>query len=168
MMSLTFSKRWFLLPGVILLIVGGLLATVLRGVDISYPVNTWRMDLDDILANVAALILAAGTFLLGLAALKKASDADHRSIRNEHSINGGMGEAVTHHVGEALKDADVELGLWRRVDVLEEGYKDCMERERVWEGERAQLRLDREALRDWLNRRLDETGNGRREVRDGK
>lgn len=155
MMHLTFSKRWLLLPGVILLIVGGLLATVLRGVDISYPVNTWRMDLDDILANVAALILAAGTFLLGFAAFKKASDADHRSMRNEHSINGGMADSVTHHVGEALKDADVEQGLWKRVDALETSNADCLARE-------ARMRV----LMQDVYRRLDESGFGRREDRD--
>ena len=155
-MNLTFSKRWLLLPGVILLIVGGLVAHVLEGADISYPTNVWRMDLDDMLANIGTVLLGIGTLLLGFAALIKAREALSISKRNEHSINGGMGDIAREHVNGALENADVEQGLWKRVDVIEQSNKDCLERE-------ARMK---ELMQD-VYVRLDATGLGREEDRDG-
>ena len=125
-MRFTLSRRW--------LIFGGILAAVVfviivdRAEDfvghISYPLGTWRMDLDDAL-------IGFGTILIGTAAIwtvwLKAKATDVRVTKVEAEINGGMAEAAGNHVGEALHDADLEVGLWRRVDALEDANRECHE-----------------------------------------
>ena len=160
-MNLTFSKTWMLLPGVILLIVGGLVAHTLEGAAISYPTDVWRMDLDDIIANIGTVLLGVGTLLLGFAALIKAREALSISRRNEHSLNGGMAETASEHVNTALQEADVEQGLWRRVDVLTEQQRECEEREKRADARAENCEARNEELREWVIARLDGSDKGR-------
>ena len=128
---------------------------------IEYPMDVWRMDLDDIAANV-------GFFLAGLAAFltvwKKAGKAHDRADQVSQDINGGLASLASQIVADELRQSDIEVGLHNRVTALEDllvDYQGCLDREKVWDAEKEQLRIDRTALRDWLNRRLDESGHGR-------
>lgn len=111
---------------------------------IEYPMDVWRMDLDDMIANV-------GLFLGGLAAFlmvfKTAKDASRKADHVSSQINGGLSDIAKDHVSDALKDADVEIGLWRRVDELERTRQECLE--------------ELEGIKTWINRRLDDVENGR-------
>ena len=160
-MTFTFSKKWLFLPGLALLVVGGLVAHALEGASIEYPLGVWRMDLDDLLANIAALVLGVGTLLIGIAAFIKAREALRLSQRNESTINGGMTEAAKAHMQEALDHAEIEPGLWKRVDALEQdrdlwedSAKECLERE-------AKMRV---FMAD-VYERFDAVGLGRRKER---
>ena len=152
-MKVTFSRRWLITGGAIALV--ALILFLDRAEDyighVSYPLGTWRMDLDDALVGF-------GTILIGTAAIWKvwllAYSADKRSRKVEHEINGGMAEAVGHHVVNGLNDADLEVGLWRRVDALEETITDCREREK-------ECLKKNEDLRAWVITRLDYSTDGR-------
>jgi hypothetical protein len=118
---------------------------------VSYPFDVWRMDLDDMLANV-------GLFLAGLSALivamRKADRAQKKADQVSERINGGLAKMAKEHVAIATQEA-VEAGhyveLLGRVTEIERQRDDC--------------RQEVASMREWINARLDETGNGRTEGR---
>lgn len=169
-MTFKLSTRWIAFGAFVILV--GIILAVNRIEDwattISYPLDTWRMDLDDFFVA----IMSVGILLSGLGGFgllwRKADRAHAHADKAIDSINGGMTSIATQVIHDELRVADLEIGLSKRVAALEQAIEDCAEREITWAQEKAQLRRDRTALRDWLNRRLDETGNGRSEVRDGE
>jgi hypothetical protein len=114
---------------------------------ISYPFNVWRMDLDDALANI-------GLFLAGLAAFiavfRKADRAHQKADQVSERINGGLMEMAKQHVEIATQEAQ-ETGH----------YIDLLSRVTAVEKQRDDCHNELSQIRDWINRRLDETGNGR-------
>jgi hypothetical protein len=145
-------RRWYMAGGFILLIL--LIVIVDRAEDwisISYQLDVWRMDLDDILSNV-------GTFLIGLAAIvavwKKAERAHLKADQVSERINGGMMEMAKQHVALATQEAQETshyIDLLSRVTTIEKQRDDC----------HAEL----SNIREWINIRLDESGNGRNDNR---
>jgi hypothetical protein len=118
---------------------------------ISYPFDVWRMDLDDIAANI-------GLFLAGLAAFlavfRKADRAHQKADQVSERINGGLMEMAKQHVALATQEAQETshyIDLLTRVTNVEKQRDNC------------QKELD--DIRGWINRRLDETGNGRNDNR---
>jgi hypothetical protein len=155
-MKLKWSTKWLLFPG--LGIIAFLVAVFL--VDayvhrVEYPLGVWRMDLDDFLGNI-------GFLLGGIAAVwtvaKTAKRAEAKADLVAHQINGGMSDAAKAHVLEALDNSEIEVGLWRRVDALEESKQECIEREKRCENEN-------EKMRRWVIARLDQTPLGRQNGR---
>ena len=152
---MTFKLSTRIIAGISFVVLIALMVIVDRAEDIlthiSYPMDTWRMDLDDALIGV-------GTFLLGVAAFvtlwRKADKTQAATDRVAGQINGGMSAIAREHVEGAISDADVEVGLWRRVDALEAGLDECCERE---------LRCleENDKLRDWVIARLDYSTEGR-------
>jgi hypothetical protein len=146
-------RRWYMAGGFILLIL--LIVLVDRAEDvlthISYPFNVWRMDLDDIAANI-------GLFLVGLAAFmsvfRKADRAHKKADQVSERINGGMMEMAKQHVAIATQEAQETshyIDLLTRITNVEKQRDNCHE--------------ELEAIRGWINTRLDETGNGRNDNR---
>ena len=88
--------------------------------DISYPFNVWRMDLDDIAANI-------GLFLVGVAAFvtvfKKADRASRKADQLSQRVNGGLQQAAREHV----QDNEVIIGLVHRLDKVEGNRDLCLE-----------------------------------------
>jgi hypothetical protein len=151
-MRLKWSTKWLLFPG--LGIIAFLVATFLVGIyahRIEYPLDIWRMDLDDFLGNV-------GFLLAGIAAIWTVAKTAHRAEKKAdlvaHQINGGMSDVAKRHVIEALDNSEIEVGLWRRVDALEESKQECVDREKRCQDEN-------DKLRDWVIERLDMSGKGR-------
>ena len=148
-----FTRRWLIAGSILALIL--LIVLVDRTEDVlthvSYPLTTWRIDLDD-------AMLGIGTILLGIAAIwtvwLKANRAEAKADQVSKQINGGMSKIAREHVDGALKNADVELGLWRRVDALETAVDDCTDREQ-------RCMDENEKLRDWVIARLDYSTEGR-------
>ena len=91
-----------------------------RLVHVEYPFNVWRMDLDDILANV-------GLFLVGVAAFvtvfKKADQAGKKADQLSQRVNGGLQKAAREHV----QDNEVIVGLVHRLDMVEADRGKCLE-----------------------------------------
>ena len=120
-------------------------------VHIEYPFNVWRMDLDDILANV-------GLFLAGLAAFltvfRKANKAHLKADQVSERINGGMAKMAREHVAIAANEATET-----------EHYIDLLERITAIETQRDDCHKELADIRDWIMKRLDESGNGRGEGR---
>ena len=118
---------------------------------IEYPFNVWRMDLDDMLANV-------GLFLAGLSALivamRKADRAQKKADQVSERINGGMAKMAEQHVAIATQEAQETghyIDLLTRVTSIEKQRDDCHE--------------ELGSIREWINQRLDDTGNGREDSR---
>lgn len=88
---------------------------------VEYPMNEWRIDLDD-----AAVGL--GTILVGIAAIwtvwLKAVDAHDRTVELSHRLNGGLAKAAREHV----QDNEIIVGLVHRLDVADAARDDCLER----------------------------------------
>lgn len=143
-MKLPWSVRWLLLPGLAL------------GVIITVTV------LADQIFEVHYTFIGIGTILVGWGAIwtayQKADEAQHTANKVEKQINGGMSESAKQHVEEAIANSELEVGLWRRVDALEQSKQECVEREKRCEEEN-------EKLRDWVVARLDQTPLGRNENR---
>ena len=158
MTRMRWSTRWLLLPG--LGVVSFVVAVFLvdRYAHVDYPFDVWRMDLDDALANI-------GFFLVGVAAIwtigAKATRAESKANHVEHQINGGLSESAKRHVNEMLDNNEIEVGLWRRVDALEESKQDCIEREK-------RCSEENEKLRNWVIARLDQTPLGRQDDREAR
>jgi len=174
-MTFKLSTRWIAFGAFIALIVLILIVDRVEDVatHISYPLDTWRMDMDDAVVAMGSL----GTLLLGIAAFSalwiKADRAHRKADQATDQINGGMTSLASQIITDELRTADLEVGLHKQVKVqderlvaLEKLTSDCLEREQVWEKEKVQLRKDRLALRDWLNHRLDRSGQGREVERD--
>ena len=89
-------------------------------VHIEYPFNVWRMDLDDIAANI-------GLFLVGLAAFitvfRKADQATRKADQVSQRVNGGLQQAAREHV----QDSEVIIGLVHRLDKVEANRNLCLE-----------------------------------------
>ena len=86
--------------------------------DVSYPFNVWRMDLDDVAANI-------GLFLVGLAAFvtvfKKADKAHRKADQVSERVNGGLAVAAREH----LQDNEVIHTMMHRMDRIEAQRDDC-------------------------------------------
>jgi hypothetical protein len=114
---------------------------------VSYPFDVWRMDLDDALANVGLFLAGLGAFL---AVFRKADRAHKRADLVSEQFNGGMREMAKQHVELATQEAQEAghyIDLLTRVTTIEKQRDDC--------------EAERQELREWINKRLDETGNGR-------
>jgi hypothetical protein len=139
-MRLKWSTKYLLLPG---LLVGASVAMIVL-VDQFYEVHY--------------TFIGIGTILVGITGFtklwEKVEEAQHTASKVEHQINGGMSEAAKAHVEEALTNSEIEVGLWRRVDALEEAKQECVEREKRCEAEN-------EKMRRWVIERLDMSGKGR-------
>ena len=87
---------------------------------VEYPLNVWRMDLDDIAANI-------GLFLVGVAAFvtvfKKADQASRKADQVSQRVNGGLQQAAREHV----QDSEVIIGLVHRLDKMEGNRDLCLE-----------------------------------------
>ena len=114
--------------------------------------------------DVHYTFIGIGTILVGVTgftALWDKADAALRTATNiEHQINGGMSDAAKRHVQEAFESQEIEVGLWRRVNALEEAKQDCLDREKRCEEEN-------EKMREWVIARLDQSPLGRDDGRDG-
>ena len=155
------SRRWYWwAAGGIVLILLILLVDKAEDVlsHIEYPMDVWRMDLDDMLANV-------GFFLVGIAAFAslwvKAGKAHDKADEVSKEINGGLEKLATQHVAAATLEAQ-EAGhyveLLGRVTAIEKERDDCHE-------ELAEVRVEMGQIQDWVVTRLDKSGNGRSEAR---
>ena len=113
--------------------------------------------------DVHYTFIGIGTIIVGVTgftALWDKADAALRTATNiEHQINGGMSDAAKQHVQEAFEDHEIEVGLWRRVNALEESKQDCLEREKRCEAEN-------EKMREWVIARLDQSPLGRHDGRE--
>jgi ammonia channel protein AmtB len=155
-MRFKWSTKWLLFPG--LGIIAFLVAVFL--VDafthrVEYPLDIWRMDLDDFLGNI-------GFLLAGIAAIwtvaKTAKRAEKKADQVADQVNGGMASLATQILHDEIRVAGLEVGLGARVMALEESKRDCEEEKRV-------CLEENEKLRDWVIERLDTSGNGRKEGR---
>ena len=107
---------------------------------IEYPLNIWRMDLDDFLFNV-------GGFLMGLAAFmtvfKKAGRAQTQADKANIKVNGGMQKLAEEHVKIAAQE------------VQESGhYTELLDRITSLEGQRNVCLEELSSLRIWVERKL--------------
>lgn len=125
---------------------------------IEYPLNIWRMDLDDLLANL-------GLFLGGVAALitvfRKADRAQKKADQVSERINGGMAELAKEHVAIATAEATEAshfIDLLGRVTTIEKQRDDCHDQLEV-------MRTELGRVQAWVVTRLDKSGNGRTEER---
>jgi len=100
---------------------------------ISYPLDTWRVDLDD-----AAIGL--GTILVGIAAIwtvwLKAKEANDRTVALSHKLNGGLRQIAREHV----QDNEVVIGLVHRLDKADAARDECLERFDVLQAQLDELR----------------------------
>lgn len=146
------SRTWYLIPGLGLAAIVGAVVMHVAGVDVDYPLNTWRMDLDDAMVGL-------GTILLGIAgiwtALTKARQAETtanaahaRADLLEHKLNGGMVEVAREH----MQENEVMATVIVRLDRIEAERDDCIE--------------ERKELQRWIIGRLDRAGLGRKEPRN--
>ena len=137
---LAWSTKWILLPGIAISIVVGLIVTVDQFYEIHYT------------------FIGIGTILVGMSGFgalwEKADRAQHTAAVVEQQINGGMSEAAKQHVEDALANSEIEVGLWRRVNALEDSKQDCLEREKRCEEDNAKMR-------EWVIARLDQSPLGR-------
>lgn len=152
--------RAFLLPGigVALVVVGVVLIN--QHANIAYPLDTWRMDLDDALVGL-------GTILLGIAAIwtvwLKARDADRKADALSKKLNGGLSNLAAQILNDEIKQAGIDISLANRVATLEEklehshgALEECRRREEEWK-----------RLKARIGHYLDESGVGREEPREG-
>jgi hypothetical protein len=116
-------------------------------VHIEYPFNVWRMDLDDIAANIGLFLAGAAAFIV---AIRKADKAHKKADQVSERVNGGMARMVKEHVAIATNEATETshyIDLLSRVTEIEKQRDDCH-----------QQLTD---IKEWVVNRLDETGNGR-------
>ena len=114
----------------------------MQAVTIEYPLNTWRMDLDDAVTTATAMLAAIAGIIAALAAWRKAG-------KLEHKFNGGMSSLAGQIIADELRTADIEVGLHRRVQVLEDSEAECLKlKEECLE--------ENEGLRDWV---IDQVAN---------
>ena len=107
---------------------------------IEYPFNVWRMDLDDLLANL-------GLFLGGLAAfltvIKRVKIAESKAEKAAGSINGKLASLAEEHVRLATQEA-MEAGH----------YVELLSRITSLETERNKCLTELENLRTWIEGRM--------------
>jgi len=134
------TSKAVLIPG--LVVAAGVVAVI--ALDQFYEVHYTFIGIGTIIVGVT-----------GFTALWDKADAALRTATNiEHQINGGMSDAAKAHVQEALKESEIEVGLWRRVDALEASKQDCLDREKRCTEENNKLRA-------WVIDRLDRSPYGR-------
>jgi hypothetical protein len=89
---------------------------------VAYPLDEWRMDLDDLLAN-------AGLFLAGLAAWitvrQRAKAAEQKAEAVDDKINGGIRKLAADMIRDEMEVAGVN-----RTTVEMEGRVESLEAER--------------------------------------
>ena len=105
---------------------------------IEYPFDVWRMDLDDVLANIGLFMAGLSAFIV---ALRRADKAHKKADQVGDRINGGMAKMAKEHVAMATQEAQDYVELLSRVTVIEDERDNC----------RKELRLQRK----WINERLD-------------
>ena len=121
------SWHWFLAFGVLV----ATIITVDRAEDwlsqVGYPLTVWRVDLDDLLANL-------GLFLGGLAAFlmvfKRTRQIETQVAEVSERINGGMTRLAEEHVKRATLEASEAghyISLLERITSLETQKHHCMQ-----------------------------------------
>ena len=91
---------------------------------VEYPFDVWRMDLDDILANI-------GLFMVGAAAIWTVKlrgdklEANHEQLANK--INGNLAVSARLH----MQEDEIFIGLMHRIDKLENERTDCIDELKV-------------------------------------
>ena len=143
-MRFPWTTKEFLIPG---LVVGIAVAAIIM-LDQFYEVHYTFIGIGTVIVGTTGF----GTLW------QRAMEADRLAKRLEAQINGGMSAAAKQHVQEALDNQEIEVGLWRRVNALEDSKQECIEREKRCEEEN-------ERMRDWVVARLDQTPLGRRNDR---
>ena len=136
-------RAWLAIPSMIALV--AVIYAVDRAEDflthIEYPFDVWRMDLDDILANIGLFLAGLGAFLM---VFRKADRAHKKADLVSDQFNGGMKEIAQQHVELATQEAHEEghyIELLERVTAVERQRDDC--------------RVELEMIRKWVNERLD-------------
>jgi hypothetical protein len=146
-------RYWFLPAVGFAALVAGIVL-VNQNANVAYPLSTWRMDLDDLIASVG--IVAVGVAAIWTVWLK-AKAADQKASALTERVNGGLKKMAEQHVAAATAEA-IEAGhyvdLLSRVTTIEQQRDDCHE-------DLAAVRIELSSIQDWVVRRLDDTGNGR-------
>ena len=153
------SLRTLLIPGIglVVIIVGVVLINQNARVD--YPLDTWRMDLDDAL-------IGFGTILIGTAAIwtvwLKAKEADAKAEAVEAKLNGGLSSIASQIMMDELKQSGIDITLAKRVARVEAKLEevtgqrdDCLERV-----------AQQDATIESIHQRLDRNGIGRNTPRE--
>lgn len=147
------SLKWYLLPGAGLAAVVVAVLMHVAGVDVDYPLATWRMDLDDAMVGVGTILLGVAGIWTALTKARQAEatalEAHARADRLEHKVNGGMVEFAR----ETMHENEIMATVIHRLDRIEAERDDCIE--------------ERKELQRWIIGRLDSAGLGRKEPRNG-
>lgn len=158
-MNMRQFRNYFLpVVGVVTIVIGVVLIN--QHAKIAYPLDTWRMDLDDALVGI-------GTVLLGIAAIWtvwiKALSADRKADALHEKLNGGLSSLAAQILNDEIKHAGIDVNLANRVAVVEqllgntqEKLEKCEEREQEWIRMKARI-----------GHLLDEIGKGRDIPREG-
>jgi hypothetical protein len=92
---------------------------------VDYPLDVWRMDLDDLLANI-------GLFLVGLAAWltvrQRAKAAEEKAEAVDDKINGGIRKLAADMIRDEMEVAGVNkatVEMEGRVEALEVERNQC-------------------------------------------
>lgn len=105
---------------------------------VEYPFDVWRMDLDDVLANVGLFLAGLSAFIV---AIRRADRAHKKADQVGDRINGGMADMAKEHVAMATQESQDYNELLLRVTSVENQRDDCLK----------ELHM----LRSWTNERLD-------------
>jgi hypothetical protein len=119
------TARWLIGIGIASTFLGVGLAAIGHEIVVQYPLDTWRMDLDDFLANV-------GLFLGGLGALfavlRRQDEHAEKINEVEDRMNGGMADLAARILQEQIEIGGYDqafLQLLDRVLKLEEERRTC-------------------------------------------
>ena len=134
------KRHWWTLAGFVALVM--LIVIVDKSEDwlthIEYPFDVWRMDLDDVLANIGLFLAGMSAFIV---AVRRADRAHKKADQVGDRINGGMAKMAKEHVKMATQEAQDYVELLSRVTAVEDQRDDCQK----------ELHM----LRVWINERLD-------------
>lgn len=156
------KQWWWMAVAIVGLVVIGMgIEHLMSDMFIAYPLDTWRMDFDDLLGNIGTLLIGIGTMALAIVGVRKERKVKEKIEKVETKLNGGMNAIVERLVADEMAAKGYDrtfLELLAEVEKFRNERDEC--REKV-----ATCLEENEKLKQWVVDRLDESGNGRSEER---
>lgn len=126
-MNIRITWKWAIFASVIVMLLGFSANHFLQEIVVQYPLDTWRMDLDDFLANIGLFLGGLGALSAVLVRLRKTED---KITQVEHHMNGGMTDLAEKILLEQLEIAGYGaswLEVVARLDKIESERDSCRE-----------------------------------------
>ena len=76
------EPKWVFWGSVVFIFAGIGIAVASNAVFHRWPIDTWRVDFDDLLTSIGAVGIGVGAFMQGRAALRRADEAHDKAIEN--------------------------------------------------------------------------------------